>query len=152
MPAPWVTDEDYAALRGFFAYFALRQLDLDDPLAPLEQVEAAAPKRAASALRLAIQDCLELSAALRPAQIRAADEALAARGLPTLSQVRVAHWRRAQVALSREAIRTEAERAAIRGLADSAVEEALRVRCLGLLQAFEARVARRWPLRAHGRN
>jgi len=143
MPRPQVTEDDYAALRGFFAYFAAAELGLPDAVAPLEALELQAPKRAASGLGLAIQDCLELSADFGAARIRAADEALAVRGLPTLSQVRLVYWRRVQVVLARGAVRTEAERVALRGLADSAVGDEIRARCLALLEADEARGARR---------
>ncbi len=138
-----MNDEDYAGLRGFFAAFAASFLDLPDAIGQLGAIEHDAPKRAATALRLALRDCLELSAAFRPAQIRAADEALAARGLPTLSQVRITHWRRPRAALERGAIRGEAERVAVRGLADSATDPALRARCEAMLAAHEGRGSKR---------
>jgi hypothetical protein len=139
MPKPWITVDDYPSLRAFFAHFAAVELGLEDPLGPLEALEQAAPRRAASGLRLAIQDCLELSADFGPARVRAADEALAALGLPTLSRVRVSHWRRAHVVLDRGLIRTQAERLAVRALADSDVDDDLRDRCIALLQVFDER-------------
>ena len=135
--------EDYAGLRGFFERFAGSILELPDAVAKLEAIERDAPKRAATALGLAVQDCLELSAAFRPGQIRAADEALTAHGLPTLSQVRALHWRRARVVLARGVIRGEAERATVRAMADSDVEPALRARCLAMLEDLAKRGLRR---------
>jgi len=129
--------EDYAGLRGFFERFAGSILELPDAVAKLEAIERDAPKRAATALGLAVQDCLELSAAFRPGQIRAADEALTAHGLPTLSQVRARHWRRARIALSRGVVRGAAERAAVQALADSEVQPGLRVRCRAMLEAAD---------------
>ena len=138
-----MNDDDHTGLRGFFAVFAATVLGLPDAVAKLEAVERDAPKRAATALRLAVQDCLELSAAFGPGQIRAADEALATRGLPTLSQVRALHWRRARVVLARGVIRGEAERATVRAMADSDVEPALRARCLAMLEDLAKRGLRR---------
>ena len=149
MPTPRVTDDDYALLRAFFAAFAQSEFGISDPLAPLRALEASAPRRAASGLRQAIEDCLALSVGLRAARLIAIDEDLAAQGLPTLSQVRWRFWRRPQAVLARGSIRTAAERAAILALADSALEAAARVQCLDLVEAFDAR-SRRGPLRASG--
>jgi len=142
MAAPWVTDEDYERLRGFFACFARLGLGLDNALAPLENLERTVPKRAAFGLRQAIQDCLELSADFPPAKVRHIDEALSAQGLPTLSELRISHWRRARLALSRGAIRTASEHSAIRALATCG-PQAIQQRCVTMLEAFELRPLRR---------
>ena len=136
-------DDDYQALRGFFAYFAADHLGLTDALAPLEALEADSAAEAARGLRLAIEDCLELSAQTPAPEVRALDEALAARGLPTLSDVRRDCWRRPRLALARGVARTEAERRALLALADSDVEPELKARCRALAAA-------RRPSRAGG--
>ncbi len=137
-------DDDYLALRAFFAWFASERLGLDDPLARLRALEACSAAQAARGLRLGIEDCLELTADLPVGEVRGLDAALEALGLPTLSQVRAECWRRPRLALARGAIRTEAERRAVAALAESDVDEALSDACRTLLAARR----RRWPAAA----
>ena len=139
-------DEDYQALKGFLGYFVDRHMladtairPEDHPLAVLASIEAAAPARARQGLRMAINDCLEMSAGFTPAEVKAADADLQSAGLPTLSALRLRFWKRIRSILKRRKIRTEVEYHAIRNAAEVPQAEADRARLAALIAEFETR-------------
>ena len=68
-----------------------------------------APKRALLGLRMAIGDCIEASASWPAQKVKEADDALRARGIATLSEMRRRYWRRFIRILKRGKISTEDE-------------------------------------------
>jgi hypothetical protein len=77
---------DYAELKAFFSFFVerfLRKADLPPelhPVAVLEAQEERAPARALAGLRMAVNDCMEMSSHWPPAQVAALDAELSACG------------------------------------------------------------------------
>jgi hypothetical protein len=82
-------------------------------LSILEEGRVAAERLGASkaraGLRMAIQDMLETSRVLTPAQVRELDGRLSSAGLPTLTAMRERVWRTLAKVISRGRCRTEAE-------------------------------------------
>ncbi len=138
--------DDYERLKGFvgrcFDRLIARSGDIDPdahPLAVLAKMESTAPRRARQGLTMAINDCLERSAGLSPAEVRAFDADLASQGLPTLSELRLRFWRRIHAVLKRGRIRSEVEYYAIKNAADVAQADEERARLWALIEDYERR-------------
>jgi len=117
---------EYQALKAFFRVFSQRYFNLGGvparqrPLAVLETTERDAPDRAASELRMGINNCVEMSSHWFPAQVAALDAELKSQGIYSLSQVRQRYWGRYAAVLKRGRIQTEMEYHVVQGvLADS---------------------------------
>jgi hypothetical protein len=138
---------EYQDLKEFLRFFSERFFNLGKvaphlrPLAVLEAAERDEPARASSVMRMAINDCVEMSSHWPLVHVSSLDAELHTKGLLTLSQVRQRHWGRYAAVLKRGRIRNEAEYVLVRGIL---VDRALvlgadeRTRLQSLTSAFEA--------------
>jgi hypothetical protein len=124
--------EAYAEMKAFLRFFSERFLDqriaiaADRPLAVLARQEHEAPERASSALRMAVNNCLEISAPWPLSQVLALDVEMHAKGLPSLSGVRSRVWGRYAAMLKRARLRTGDELAVAQAvLADASLQHSL---------------------------
>jgi hypothetical protein len=136
--------DDYEARKRFLGWFAENHLgvvpgDPKHPLKALARIEASSRSNARKGLDMAINDCVEVAQGLSPAQLRAADEALTAMNLPTLSSLRLKRNRHLKAVLKRGSISTEIEYHAIKDLADGTIPEDERAQLWSLLEEFEER-------------
>jgi hypothetical protein len=123
---------DYTQMKAFLRFFCERFLDqrvavtADRPMAVLERQEKESAARASSGLRMAVNNCLEISFAWPLSQIVALDAEMAAKGIYSLSQVRSRVWGRYAAMLKRAQIRTDDEFAVAQGvLADQSLAQSL---------------------------
>ncbi len=106
---------EYTELKSFLRFFSERFLDQrvaaanERPLAVLERQEQESPARAASGLRMAVNNCMEISSPWPLSQIVALDKEMQAKGLLSLSCVRSRVWGRYTAMLKRGGIRTPDE-------------------------------------------
>jgi len=111
--------EEFEELRSFLGYFVDHTAG---PLPPeihplnvLQDLQRRAPKRAREGLRMAINDCIEVTARWPPEKIAAFDAELRANGLLALSTIRRRFSKRLHSILKRGRIRTEVEYYLVRG-------------------------------------
>lgn len=123
---------DYTDMKAFLRFFAERFLDQrmatahDRPMALLERQEQESPERAASGLRMAVNNCMEISAPWPLSQIVALDAEMHAKGLLSLSHVRSRVWGRYAAMLKRGHVRSGDELAVAQAvLADRSLAQAL---------------------------
>jgi hypothetical protein len=149
---------EYLELKAFLRFFSERFFDLHKveprlrPLALLEASERAEPARAASELRMAVNDCVEKSGHWPLDQVSSLDAELRSIPLLTLSQVRQRHWGRYAAVLKRGLIRNQVEHDVVRGvLGDPSISLAVgeRERLQALARAYEDAIASR-PGRRRG--
>ncbi len=126
------TSPDYAEMKSFLRFFAERFLDQrtaspqERPLAVLERQEHESPAKASSALRMAINNCMEISAAWPLSQVLALDAEMQAKGLLSLSHVRSRVWGRYTAMLKRGKVRNADELAVAQAvLADRSLTRSL---------------------------
>jgi len=116
---------EYGKLKAFLAFFSERYLDLQGlpdqhhPTAALEELERKRPEKAADGLRMAINDCLEISNRWRPDRVRKVDEELRKTGLLTLSELRRRYSRAYARILKRGRIASEVDYYLIKGIRDT---------------------------------
>jgi hypothetical protein len=134
-------------MKAFLRFFSERFLDQrvdraeDRPMAVLARQELESPARAASGLRMAVNNCMEISAPWPLSQIVALDAEMHAKGLPSLSGVRSRVWGRYAAMLKRGHVRSGDELAiaqavlADRSLAQS-LPEAQRRSLQAMVQAY----------------
>jgi hypothetical protein len=122
----------YAEMKAFLRFFSLRFLDQrcksanDRPMAVLERHEQASASQAESALRMAVNNCMEISSPWPLSQVIALDTEMRATGVLSLSHVRSRFWGRYAALLKRGAIRNNDESAMAQGvLADPSLVESL---------------------------
>lgn len=122
----------YPEMKAFLRFFSERYLDprfptpADRPMAQLERSEQLSVKDAESALRMAVNNCLEISAPWPLVQITSLDTEMHAAGIPSLSQVRSQVWGRYAAMLKRGVIRSGDELVVARGvLADASLVNSL---------------------------
>ncbi len=123
---------DYAEMKAFLRFFSHRFLDqrtatgADQPVTALEKLEQESPDRAPAGLRMAVNNCMEISAPWLLSQIESLDKEMHAQGLITLSQVRYRVWGRCAAMLKRRQIRNDQEWAVAQGvLSDASMAESL---------------------------
>jgi len=145
IPAAPPRSPEYDELKAFLRFFSERFFDLRTiapaarPLAVLELHERESPERAPGELRMAVNNCMEMSGAWPLAQVSQLDAELRSRNLPTLSQVRQRVWGRYAALLKRGQVRNEAEYQLVRGvLADAPLAAALPEPERRLLQTVRA--------------
>jgi hypothetical protein len=85
------------------------------PLNVLDDIQRRAPKRVREGLRMAINDCIEMTAPWPPEKVAALDAELRANGLLTLTALRRRYSRRLHAILKRGRIRSEVEYYLVRG-------------------------------------
>lgn len=106
---------EYTEMKAFLRFFCERFLDQrlargqDRPLAVLERQEHESPSRAASALRMAVNNCMEISSPWPLSQVLALDAEMHAKGVLSLSGVRSRVWGRYAAMLKRGRVRTADE-------------------------------------------
>ena len=144
---------EYADMKAFLRFFAERFLDQriafarDRPLAVLERQELESPASAPSALRMAVNNCMEISSPWPLSQIVALDAEMHAKGLLSLSGVRSRAWGRYAAMLKRGLVRNNDELSLAQGvLADRSLEQALPQ---AERQSLQAMVRAYGPVRAH---
>ena len=116
------------------------------PTKLLEELELATPSKAASGLRMAVNDLIQMSIRMAPDEVRALDADLAAAGLLTLTQVRVRYSKKFQSILKRGSIRTDVEYYVLQGaVADlsSGLDELGRLKAEQLCSEYESRASSR---------
>ncbi len=120
---------DYAQLKMFLRAFTARFMPSGDltpalrPLALLESMETSAPAQASAALRMAVNDCVEMSSHWSAKKVAALDAELGAEGTLTLSQVRQRYASKYAAVLRRGKIKNEIEYYLVHGiLVDQAVQ------------------------------
>lgn len=126
------TTLDYTEMKAFLSFFAERFLDqrapspAHRPMALLARQEQESPASARSGLRMAVNNCLEISAPWPLSQIMALDLEMAARGIRSLSCVRSRIWGRYGAMLKRAQLRTSDELAVAQAvLADASLTHSL---------------------------
>ncbi len=148
---PKISAAEYEPLKAFFVAWQKRfpcPIDLPaehHPLAVLESMEQKSMSQARLGLGLAINDTLEDSWDLSPAEVTAIDDDLAGRGIVTLSELRRRYSRQFKGILKRGKIRDETEYYLVAGIlasftADATDEE--RTRLSEMVGAYEAGVSK----------
>jgi hypothetical protein len=106
---------EYIELKAFFAVFVDRFMQRPtlpaelQPLSVLEAQEKKAPSRALAGLRMAVNDCIDMSSDWPPDRVAALDADLCRDGILTLSQVRVRFWKKYAAVCKRGRISDEVE-------------------------------------------
>lgn len=109
-------------MKAFLRFFAERFLDQrvpsahDRPLAILERHEQESSANAASALRMAVNNCMEISSPWPLSQIVALDAEMRGKGVRSLSYVRSHNWGRYAAMLKRGVIRSDDESVVVQGV------------------------------------
>jgi hypothetical protein len=125
-PAPGSPSAEYGELKAFLKYFSERfgaaraVAPSERPLAVVEAAERDDPVRAPGSLRMAVNDCMELSSHWPYAQVTALDAELQAKGLLSLSQVRQRVWGRYAAIVKHGQLRSEADAQVVRAVLDDA--------------------------------
>jgi hypothetical protein len=123
---------EYTDMKAFLRFFSERFLDQrvasprDRPMAVLERQEQESPAQASSGLRMALNNCLEISSSWPLSQVVALDAEMHSKGLLSLSCVRSRMWGRYAAMLKRKEIRSPDEAAVAQGiLADGSLAQSL---------------------------
>lgn len=115
------------------------------PVAVLEQLEQTSPAKAGQGLRMAINDCLEMSSGWSAERVRALDKEMMQAGVVTLSEMRGRYSRAYSRVLSRGKINSEIEYYLIKGVREfgGGVLDAMAIENLErLLQIYEGKINR----------
>jgi hypothetical protein len=139
---------EYGEMKEFLRFFCERFLDQrtssahERPVAALEREEQVSAARASSALRMAVNNCMEISSPWPLSQVVALDKEMHAMGLCSLSYVRSRKWGRYAAMLKRGAIRSADEAVVAQGvLTDSSLAQSLptqeRLALRAMLHAYE---------------
>jgi hypothetical protein len=113
--------DEFDELKSFYRFFfdhytaGLAVPPEVHPLNVLEDIQRRAPKRARKGLRMAIDDCVEMTALWPPEKVAALDAELRANGLLTLTALRRRYSKRLHAILKRGRIRSEVEYYLVRG-------------------------------------
>ncbi len=143
---------DYHALKAFWRFLTERWFSHipiateSSPAKLLEQLELSSPSKATAGLRMAVNDLIEMSSHMAPAEVTALDSELAEAGLLTLTQVRGRYSKRLQSVLKRGTVRTEVEYYLLRGVAtdlSSGLTEQDRLKAEQLCSEFESKASQR---------
>jgi hypothetical protein len=116
-----IRDNEFEELRGFLGYFVDHQMSGrgmqrdTHPINVLNDLRAQSPSQALQGLRMAINDCIEMTSTWPPGQVAELDNQLRQRGLLTLSNLRRRYSKRLQSVLKRGRITTEVEYYLVRG-------------------------------------
>jgi hypothetical protein len=145
-----VTKDKYEAMKGFFLWYCRDRLspmhdkiDLspeERPDAVMRSLEQKSLAIAREGLRMAIGDIIEETQYLGRDEVDRVDAALAAEGLPTLSQVRIEFWAKISGIIKRGKVRSETEYYALRNVVESMLEPD-QSKAWSFLEEFESRKA-----------
>lgn len=123
---------EYVEMKEFLRFFSERFLDQrtssaqERPMAVLERQEKESASRAFSGLRMAVNNCMEISSPWPLSQVVALDKEMDAKGLLSLSYVRSHVWGRYAALLKRGQIRNNDEWVVAQGvLADPSLARSL---------------------------
>jgi hypothetical protein len=123
---------EYIEMKEFLRFFSERFLDQrtssaqERPMAVLERQEQESANRASSGLRMAVNNCMEISSPWPLSQVVALDREMQAKGLLSLSYVRSHVWGRYAAMLKRRQIRNNDEWVVAQGvLADQSLARSL---------------------------
>lgn len=113
--------QEFRELKSFlYAFMDLAegrsQVELSQLAAEMDEMERRAPKRALAGLRMAVNDCMEMSSHWPVDKIRLMDAGLRSVGVLTLSEVRRRFSKKVSAILSRDRIRSEVEYYIVAGL------------------------------------
>jgi len=136
-----VTAEDYGPLKAFLAWMAKHVLRVPESLSPeavLAGFESRSMSTARKGLGMAVGDIVEMTDRFSAEEVGALDAALAAEGLPTLSEVRARFARTIRAIMKRGNVRSEREFYALRNVVE-AMAEPERAEAWRLLGEFESR-------------
>jgi hypothetical protein len=120
----------------FLGFFVDHYMNIPAELHPLNFVRETsekAPSRAPQGLRMAVNDCIEMSSHWDEDRVKMADDALKAHGIVTLSEIRRRYWRRFKAILKRGKIRNEEEYYLVKAISLDASPRAAEVSVLALL-------------------
>ena len=135
-----VSANDYPSLKAFFIW-ASQHLGMGShAVAALEGFEARSMAMARKGLAMAVGDIVEMTSDLSTQKVAAADAALRAEGIVTLTEVRARFWSKIRSIRKRGSVRNEAEYYALRNLVDALPEDE-RPKAWSLLAAYEEKVA-----------
>jgi hypothetical protein len=121
---PKLSPSEYQELKSFLGFFSERFFNTAGlaperrPLSLVESMESKAPARAAEGLRMAINDCLEMSSRWKPDRVRALDAELRQHKLVTLSELRRRYSRDYARVVKRGRINSEVEYYMAKGILD----------------------------------
>jgi hypothetical protein len=113
--------DEFDELKSFLGFFFDRHMAGPatppevHPLKVLEDIQRRAPKRVLEGLRMAINDCIEMTAPWPLEKVAALDAELRANGLLTLTAIRRRYSRSLHTILKRGRIRSEVEYYLVRG-------------------------------------
>lgn len=145
---------EYQEQKAFLAYFADRYLNMEGleanhrPIAALEELERVRPEKASEGLRMAINDCLEISRRWPAERVRAVDREMQLAGVLTLSESRRRYSGAYSKILERGKITSDVDYYLVKGIRDSGSPDvsAKEMATLDqLLHAYEERKIKRKP-------
>lgn len=135
-----VTAANYARLKAFFVWWVPRLFENvpmeESPLATLDAIEGRSMAMARRGLGDVIGDIVEMLDRLSPEKAAAADQALAAEGIITLSAVRAGFSKRIRAIMRRGKLRDESEYYSLRSAADALADDD-RQKAWDMLGAYE---------------
>jgi hypothetical protein len=135
--------EELAAFLGFFIERYMEPVPTElHPLKVFNEMATRDPNRALSGLRMAVGDCVEMSARWPPDKVREADDMARARGVVTLSEIRRRYWKKVAAIERRGEVRTDEEYYLIKAIvADARAPSGEQAVMQSLLGEFETKSA-----------
>ena len=123
MAKPKLAVDQYNDLKNFLSLFATRFMytkvvPKGDLVSALEAMEKDSPRRAADALMMMINDCLEMSSDWRGEEVRAFDAELESKNIITLTTLRRQYSKQYARVLKRGKINSEGEYYLLKGMLD----------------------------------
>lgn len=113
--------QEFKELKSFLYVFmdlaeGFSQVDLSQLVTEMDETERRAPKRSLAGMRMAVNDCVEMSSHWSIDKVKSVDAALTGVGALTLSEVRRRFSKKVVTILSRGRIHSEVEYYIVAGL------------------------------------
>jgi hypothetical protein len=139
-----VQPQEFERMRDWFAHVSHRAFPPEliaqaQPIAQLDQLAERSPSKAREGLSMGINDLIEMTDKWSGPDVHATDAELTAKGLPTLTEMRVRFSKAVGRAVARGRIEDEVEYHAVRNAAELAQDD--RQALWKLLAAYEERTA-----------
>lgn len=144
-PLDPVVATEFKELKSFLCAFmdlaeGRSAVDVSQLSTAMDEMEQRAPKRALAGLRMAVNDCVEMSSDWSAERVKSIDAAMAGAGALTLSEARRKFTKKVAGILSRGRIRSEVEYYIVAGLladvsSGSSAEERSRLQTMA--EAYE---------------
>jgi hypothetical protein len=136
--------QEFQRMRDWFAYVSQRAFPAEliakaQPIAHVDQLAERSPSKAREGLSMGINDVIEMTDNWSVQDVQATDAELAAKGLPTLTEMRVRFSKSVGRVIRRGRINDEVEYYAVRNAADLAQDG--QGRLWKLLSDYEERSA-----------